>query len=180
MTNKVIAGEFSNGIITTRNNKVVISSGSKDRIIDCTTVANYEVVTEEIRKSAASGVARGIAGGLLLGGVGMIAGAVSAKNKGTYQIAVEFVDGKRSLIQVDNSYYNMIVKECFDSGKPKMTAEELSESERILEEKNRKNLKGCAKGFLIFLAIIFLLIFLVVKTSSSSPEPQQTEQATEN
>lgn len=76
-------------------------------------IAKYEVIDEDIRKSAASGVARGLVGGALLGPVGMLAGGLSAKSKGKYQIAVEFKDGKRSLIEADKQLYNAIVKMCF-------------------------------------------------------------------
>lgn len=74
---------------------------------------SYELITDEHRKSAASGVARGIVGGALLGPVGMLAGGISAKSKGIFQIAVEFNDGKRSLLEVDDKIYNTIVKGCF-------------------------------------------------------------------
>lgn len=76
-------------------------------------IKSYEVITDEHRKSAASGVARGIVGGALLGPVGMLAGGLSWKNKGIYQIALEFNDGKRSLIEADEKVYKAIVKKCF-------------------------------------------------------------------
>jgi hypothetical protein len=43
----------------------------------------------------------------------MLAGGMSAKNKGIYQVAVEFKDGKRSLLEVDDKTYNAIIKGCF-------------------------------------------------------------------
>jgi hypothetical protein len=43
----------------------------------------------------------------------MLAGAMSAKNKGTYHIAVEFHDGKKSLIEADDKKYKAILKACF-------------------------------------------------------------------
>jgi hypothetical protein len=44
-------------------------------------VKSYELITDEHRKSAASGVARGIVGGALLGPVGMLAGGYLLKAK---------------------------------------------------------------------------------------------------
>lgn len=76
-------------------------------------VENYELITDEHRKSAASGVSRGLVGGALLEPVGMLAGAMSAKNKGIYQIAIQFKDGKKSLIEVDDKIYKALVKACF-------------------------------------------------------------------
>ena len=76
-------------------------------------VDSYEVVTEEHKKSATSGIARGLIGGALLGGVGAIAGAMSARTKGTYQVAIQFKDGKRSLLQLDDNAYKTLVKILF-------------------------------------------------------------------
>ena len=64
--------------------------------LDKDNVSSYELITDEHRKSAASGVARGLVGGALLGPVGMLAGGLSAKNKGIFQVVIEFNDGKRS------------------------------------------------------------------------------------
>ena len=76
-------------------------------------VDSYELITDEHRKSASSGVARGLVGGALLGPVGMLAGGLSAKSKGIYQIAVLFKDGKRSLIEVDDKIYKTLIKVLF-------------------------------------------------------------------
>lgn len=73
----------------------------------------YEVITEEISKSAASGVARGLVGSAFLGPVGLLAGALSAKNKGTYNIILQFKDGKKSLVEVDEKIYKLILRIMF-------------------------------------------------------------------
>lgn len=76
------------------------------------TVKNYELVTEEHRKSAVSGVSRGLVGGALLGPVGLIAG-LSAKNKQTQVIAIEFKDGKKSLIEINGKMYKKLIETLF-------------------------------------------------------------------
>lgn len=43
----------------------------------------------------------------------MMAGGLSAKDKGIYQIAIQFKDGKKSLIEVDDATYKGIVAMCF-------------------------------------------------------------------
>jgi len=73
----------------------------------------YEVITEETSKSAASGVARGLVGGALLGPVGLLAGALSAKNKGTYNVILQFKDGKKSLVEVDEKIYKLLLRIMF-------------------------------------------------------------------
>lgn len=77
------------------------------------TVEAIELVTDEHRKSAASGIARGLVGGALLGSVGMLAGTMSAKEKGIYHVAVQFKDGKRSLLELDDTLFNSVSQMCF-------------------------------------------------------------------
>lgn len=112
--NKVIAGDYEGVYISYALGQISLATGFfKSVDINKKNVANYEVITDEHRKSAASGVARGLVGGALLGPVGMLAGGISAKSKGIYQIAIEFNDGKRSLIEVDDKIYKAITKALF-------------------------------------------------------------------
>lgn len=112
--NAVIAGDYSGKIITVSFGRVYISTGfGKSELVDKSTVDSYELITDEHRKSAASGVARGLVGGVLLGPVGMLAGGLSAKSKGIYQVAIQFKDGKRSLLEVDDKFYKALIKSCF-------------------------------------------------------------------
>lgn len=112
--NKVIAGDYQGKTVGSALGVASISvSFSKTLFIDKTTVEAYEVITEEHRKSASSGVARGLVGGALLGPVGLLAGGLSAKNKGTITVAIMFKDGKRSLLEVDDKIYKAIVRKMF-------------------------------------------------------------------
>jgi hypothetical protein len=112
--NKVIAGDYNGKIVVVAlGTNVSISNGFKPISVNKQTVESYEVVTDEHRKSAASGVARGLVGGFLFGGVGALAGGLSGKDKGIYQIAIEFKDGKKSLIEVDDKIYKALIKSCF-------------------------------------------------------------------
>jgi hypothetical protein len=114
MANRVIAGDYKGKGITCAAGDVFINTSiSKPVKLDKFTVQSYEVITEEHRKSAASGVARGLVGGALLGPVGMLAGGLSAKNKGKYQIAIQFKDGKKSLLEVNEKIYKLLIKKLF-------------------------------------------------------------------
>lgn len=111
--NQVIAGDYlGKGLMEVWGDaQIIMSFRGKDNIhINKSTVESVEVVSEESRKSAASGVARGLVGGALLGPVGMLAGGLSAKNKGTITLAVEFKDGKKSLMEIDDKIYKAILK----------------------------------------------------------------------
>lgn len=112
--NKVIAGDYEGlAVARTMSGAYIMLSFSKLYYLNQDSVENYELITDEHRKSATSGIARGLVGGALLGPVGMLAGGLSAKSKGIYQIAIQFKDGKKSLIEVDDKIYKSIIKECF-------------------------------------------------------------------
>lgn len=112
--NKVIAGDYNGKKVDQSLGLAYISVGFlKNLDLTKKNVAQYELITDEHQKSAASGVARGIVGGAILGPVGMLAGGLSAKTNGIYNIAVEFSDGKKSLIECDDKIYKAIMKGCF-------------------------------------------------------------------
>ena len=113
--NKVIAGDYEGKVVAGGGMSGVFISIGLLKSIDLNNknVEAYEVITDEHRKSASSGVARGIVGGALLGPVGMLAGGLSAKSKGIYQVAIQFKDGKKSLLEVDDKLYKAIIKACF-------------------------------------------------------------------
>lgn len=112
--NKVIAGDYEGKQVLCSFGNISISIGIiKSLEVNKKTVESYELITDEHRKSAASGVARGLVGGALLGPVGLLAGGISAKNKGIYQVAIQFKDGKRSLLEVDDKIYKALIKSVF-------------------------------------------------------------------
>lgn len=113
--NKVIAGDYSGYSISVILGGVSLwgPGNSRGPSINKYNVETYEVLTDEHRKSAVSGVARGLVGGALLGPVGLLAGGLSAKSKGIYQVAILWKDGNRSLVEVDDKVYKAIIKACF-------------------------------------------------------------------
>lgn len=111
--NKVIAGEYEGkNILRGRNEVLLYTSFTKSFPLNKKTVSSYELLTEEHRKSAVSGVSRGLVGGVILGPVGLLAG-LSAKNKGTHVLAIEFTDGKKSLIEIDEKLYKLLIQTMF-------------------------------------------------------------------
>ncbi|GAA4654941.1 hypothetical protein GCM10023142_20790 [Anaerocolumna aminovalerica] len=113
MANKVIAGDYNGFLVSNSFGSLYIASGWHPVQLDKNNIESYELITDEHRKSAASGVTRGLVGGALLGPVGLLAGGLSAKSKGTYQIAIQFKDGKKSLIEVDDKIYKALIKKLF-------------------------------------------------------------------
>ncbi len=112
--NRVIAGDYKGKVVdSAAGHPYIITGFLKNIQLTNENVENYELITDEHRKSAASGIARGLVGGALLGPVGMLAGGLSAKNKGIYQVAIQFKDGKKSLIEINDKIYKDIIKSCF-------------------------------------------------------------------
>lgn len=118
--NTVTAGDYKGGqlewkVRITKANEVILhkpGAFAGKFTLDATTVASYEVIDSESKTSAASAIARGGLGAALLGPVG-IAAALSAKKKGLYTIALQFMDGKSSLIEVDKDIYKTLVENLF-------------------------------------------------------------------
>lgn len=111
--NRVIAGNYKGKPVKISLGSIRISGMLIDVKIDRKTVAHYEIIDDEIILSTASGLVRSLLGGAAFGGPGMIIGGLTAKTWNIYQIAIEFNDGKRSLIEVDDKIYKQILKKCF-------------------------------------------------------------------
>lgn len=113
--NKVIVGDYNGYKVTSNGSYGCITNGSfLDAIayLNKREVESYELITEDKVKSGTSAILRGMAGVALLGGVGILAG-LSAKNKGIYTIAIQWKDGKKSLIEIDDKLYKKFVAEMF-------------------------------------------------------------------
>lgn len=115
--NKVIAGDYINYVVGGKSgssNCYISQGGLLDKItyLNKRTIESYDLITEETMKSGTSAILRGMAGVAVLGGVGILAG-LSAKNKGIYTIAIQWKDGKRSLIEIDEKLYKKFIADMF-------------------------------------------------------------------
>lgn len=112
--NKVIAGDYKDWIVWyySSNTIHIKDKSGHSLMLNKNTIEQYEIITEEKRKSGTSAIFRGAAGTAILGPVGILAG-LTAKNKGTYTIAVAFKSGKRSLICMDDKFYKIFLKNVF-------------------------------------------------------------------
>lgn len=113
--NRVIAGDYEGYVVRVAfgGNGVQFAAGLSYYFdIDKSNIESYELVDEQQRKSAVSGITRGAVGAALLGPVGMLAG-LSAKSKGTYTVILYFKDGKKSLIEIDNAVYKVLIRKLF-------------------------------------------------------------------
>lgn len=147
--NTVTAGDYKGGqlewkVKLTKANEVILHKPGMFAgkfTLDASTVASYEIIDTENRTSAASAVARGGVGAALLGPIGLAA-ALSAKKKGLYTIALQFTDGKSSLIEVDKDIYKTLVQSLFQTipttasvpaGQPTDAAAEIAKYKTLLD-----------------------------------------------
>ena len=112
--NQVIAGDYKGSWVESHYGMIYFAYVEKDKQIYLSkdNVENYSVMDAESHKSAGSAVGRAAVGGMLLGPIGLVAG-VTAKKKGTYTVQINFKDGKRSLIEIDDKRYKALMESCF-------------------------------------------------------------------
>jgi len=116
--NKVIAGDYEGYKVKTGWGGFTFTpplfSQQRDSIkISRNTVRSYRIITDDHRKSAISGIARGLISNYFFGNAGLIGGTLSAKNRSDYLISVDFFNGKRSLIDVDEKKYRALITHTF-------------------------------------------------------------------
>lgn len=107
--NKVIEGDYKGkGLSVTLTGHLKVAGIKLGR----DTIEEYEVMDSDVTTSGVSAVGRAAVGAFFLGPVGLLAGA-SAKKKGVHLVAVQFKDGKRSLMEIDENVYKILLKDCF-------------------------------------------------------------------
>lgn len=111
--NTVVAGDYKGYIAFKNRKKGLYIYGTfgfgKKTFINKETVDYYEVVGEEQCRSFGSGVAKGIAGAALFGGIGAIAGAASGKTKSNHLVSIVFKDGTKCLCELDDFLFKQFV-----------------------------------------------------------------------
>lgn len=109
--NKVIAGDYTGKyVVADLMMKGHINVAGKT--VAKYNVSGYELITEEKVKSGTSAILRGTLGVAVLGPIGALAG-LSARNKGINTVAIAWLDGKKSLIEIDDKLYKMLVSSMF-------------------------------------------------------------------
>lgn len=110
MTNYVVAGDYK-GIIKRKGimnvslwideNKFVASG---KYYINKDTVESYEIIDSEEKLKMSSALIRGAAGAAIMGPLGALVGASSAKKKKDTVVSIHFKNGKKALVVLDNMY----------------------------------------------------------------------------
>jgi len=103
--NYVLEGKYKNEKITHGTLLYADSSPFSKRYI-----SSYTVIDESNKDQYSFW--KGALGAALFGGIGAIAG-IGGKKKKEYLIAVEWKDGEKSLILINDEYYKVFVKSMF-------------------------------------------------------------------
>lgn len=111
MKNQVVAGDYINWDVVFHLGKVYLMHMLTKIEITRSVVRSWNVV-DDVEKNSIWGpiIGAGI-GNTLFGTAGAFAGALIGKRTNvTYLVSVEFIDGKRSLLQLDAKGYNGFIK----------------------------------------------------------------------
>lgn len=109
--NRVVGGDYAGKMITeSLLVPCIYLSGllkQKKVALDKANVKGWKVL--DLAQAKSSGLGRAVLGGVMLGGAGAVVGAVTGKGKiknKSITIGVQFVDGRKSIIEVDNQVFS--------------------------------------------------------------------------
>ena len=111
---KVIAGDYNGEAVRSVLGEVSIpSSSGRPLFLSVDTVESYEMILGEHLESEAPGINSQLMGGALPDNVAQrLAEVMAAKNKRIQYIALQFKDGKKSLLEVDRDLCIVLIKNC--------------------------------------------------------------------
>lgn len=102
-----------NTILEGKNKGTKISGGTMlyaNTWLSKNTISSYTVIDESNKDQYSFW--KGALGVSLFGGIGAVAG-IGGKNKKEYLIAIEWKDGEKSLILINDEYYKVFIKSMF-------------------------------------------------------------------
>lgn len=112
-SNKVIAGDYKGKLVGGSFGEAFISlTMTKFLYLNKDTVSSLTSLDDDSQISVASAAMRGLVGELVLGPIGLIAAAI-AKRNGIHIVGIEFKDGKRCVVEVDDKRYRSLLQACF-------------------------------------------------------------------
>lgn len=107
--NKVLTGDYIGSEVSNVQNKMlIIKRGLTNIPISKRTVAACTLIDSDSNKNTSNAIKRGIVGGMLAGGSGMIVGAMTGKNDKSFKVMIKFKDNKSSLLELDEIHYGIL------------------------------------------------------------------------
>jgi len=111
--NRVIAGDYKGKKVVAFNDKCAyISLGFwKQFVLTNGDIRSYEILGEQSKQCDGDSSSSGLIDGILSGSDDVFA-ELSEKKEGLHIMALEFSDGKKSLLNVDDAVFNAILATC--------------------------------------------------------------------
>ena len=103
--NYVLEGKYKNKKIVNGGDMLLLDGGLTKRYI-----SSYTLIDESNKEEYS--FLKGALGAAFFGGLGAVAG-IGGKSRKEYIIAIEWKDGDKSLILIDDKYYKIFVKSMF-------------------------------------------------------------------
>jgi len=115
MANKIVAGDYEGGQIFLNFGFLsLMDKNSFNQIeLDKDSLISVELVTEENKKKFLGTAGWAIAGSVLLGPIGLVAGALAGGRKKEILVACQLKDGKRFLAVVSSRVYQKMMQIVF-------------------------------------------------------------------
>lgn len=131
-------------------------------------ISSIEIVNETNAKNLANSLVRGSVGGVALGGVGAVAGMMSAKSDTTFNVMITYNNNQIDLIECDIKLYTklqQVVNE--NANKEKTEYEDIyytDEERKINDEKWNDENKGAMAFGCGCLIVVILLVVIFLAT----------------
>jgi hypothetical protein len=111
---RVIAGDYEKCTVEKYPTGIsIVDLSDNFYAINKDTIEKYEVIDEKTQRDAGSVIARGLIGGMIFGGAGLLLGGLSGKSKKQYYVALQFKNNKKSLLELNESSYTELLKVLF-------------------------------------------------------------------
>lgn len=110
--NYILEGKYKNKKISCTSILKIpnVEINGSDYPLSKFTISSYTVIDESNKDQYSFW--KGALGVALFGGIGAVAG-IGGKNKKEYLIAIEWKDGEKSLILINDEYYKVFIKSMF-------------------------------------------------------------------
>lgn len=108
--NRVIAGDYCGWDVVIGGSKMALMYRLTKLNVDKTDIVKWELVDSQSGNSFWSSFLRGYIGNAVLGPAGVLASTMHSASAKNYFISIEFVTGKRSLLEVDDKLCRKIIQ----------------------------------------------------------------------
>lgn len=135
-------------------------------------ISKVEIVNETNAKNVKDSIIRGTVGGVALGGVGALAGVMSAKSDSTFNVMITYFNNQLDLIECDVKLYTKLLQIANENSALGITEyEDVYFSEEEKKKNDEKYLKendggyfgcGCLTVYAIVIVVVLFILFVML------------------